>query len=49
MGRALSAYDRSIDVHISKVRKKLAAQGGDDLIVSVRGSGYQLRIGAGEA
>jgi DNA-binding response OmpR family regulator len=47
LGRALSAYDRSIDVHISKIRKKLAVHGGDKLIVSVRGSGYQLRLSAG--
>lgn len=46
LGRALSAYDRSIDVHVSKVRKKLAAVGGNNLIVSVRGSGYQFRIDA---
>ncbi|MCB1841516.1 MAG: response regulator transcription factor [Halioglobus sp.] len=43
LGRALSAYDRSIDVHVSKIRKKLADAGGDDLIVSVRGIGYQFR------
>jgi DNA-binding response OmpR family regulator len=41
LGRPLSAYDRSIDVHISKVRKKLSACGAPDLIVSVRGVGYQ--------
>jgi DNA-binding response OmpR family regulator len=44
LGRALTAYDRSIDVHVSKIRKKLAAQGGENLIVSVRGSGYQFKI-----
>ncbi len=43
LGRPLTAYDRSIDVHISKIRKKLAALGGNDLIVSVRGAGYQFR------
>lgn len=43
LGRPLAAYDRSIDVHVSKIRKKLAALGGDDLIVSVRGAGYQFR------
>jgi len=42
LGRALSAYDRSIDVHVSNLRKKLAAQGGDNLIISVRGVGYQF-------
>ncbi|NND67945.1 MAG: response regulator transcription factor [Halioglobus sp.] len=44
LGRPLTAYDRSIDVHVSKIRKKLAAQGGEDLIVSVRGVGYQFRL-----
>ena len=48
LGRALSAYDRSIDVHISKIRKKLAFHGGNKLIVSVRGNGYQLRMGTGD-
>jgi DNA-binding response OmpR family regulator len=42
LGRPLSAYDRSVDVHISKIRKKLAAAGADQLILSVRGVGYQL-------
>jgi len=42
LGRALTAYDRSIDVHVSKIRKKLAAAGGDKLIISIRGIGYQF-------
>ncbi len=42
LGRPLSAYDRSIDVHVSKIRKKLAALGGENLIISVRGAGYQF-------
>jgi DNA-binding response OmpR family regulator len=44
LGRPLSAYDRSIDVHVSKIRKKLAVHGGDKLIVSVRGIGYQFTV-----
>jgi len=44
LGRPLSAYDRSIDVHVSKIRKKLTAHGGDNLILSVRGIGYQFTI-----
>jgi DNA-binding response OmpR family regulator len=44
LGRALTAYDRSVDVHISKLRKKLAASGGEKLILSVRGSGYQFAV-----
>lgn len=39
LGRALTAYDRSVDVHVSNLRKKL---GESDLIKNVRGVGYQL-------
>jgi len=41
LGKKLTAYDRSIDMHMSKLRQKL----GDDeqqLIQTVRGMGYQL-------
>ena len=48
LGRPLSAYDRSIDVHISKLRKKLAACGAPELIASIRGVGYQY-LDSGEA
>ena len=48
LGRPLSAYDRSIDVHVSKIRKKLDEHGGDKLIVSVRGIGYQFTVGAAD-
>lgn len=47
LGRPLSAYDRSVDVHVSKIRKKLAAEGGENLIVSVRGAGYQFAVTPG--
>jgi two-component system, OmpR family, response regulator CpxR len=41
LGRKLSPYDRSIDVHISKLRKKLGLHNsGNERIKSVRGSGY---------
>lgn len=42
--RELSAYDRAIDVHVSRVRQKLAAVMGDDqeMIKTVRGQGYQF-------
>jgi DNA-binding response OmpR family regulator len=41
LGRALSPYDRSIDVHVSKLRKKLGHEvGGVERIKSVRGAGY---------
>lgn len=41
LGRTLTPYDRSIDVHVSKLRKKLGRDaGGAERIKSVRGSGY---------
>lgn len=42
--RELTAYDRSIDVHVSRIRQKLAAHDIHDIIRSVRGVGYQLII-----
>jgi DNA-binding response OmpR family regulator len=41
LGRELSAFDRSIDVHISKLRKKLGPMpDGQDRIKTIRNSGY---------
>jgi len=42
--RKLTAYDRAMDVHISHIRQKLAANLGEshDLIKTVRGQGYQF-------
>ena len=43
LGRPLSAFDRSVDVHVSRMRKKLSSVGGsDDLIRPIRGTGYFL-------
>jgi two-component system response regulator CpxR len=42
LGRRLLPWDRSVDTHISNLRRKLAQRGGGALILSVRGSGYQL-------
>ncbi|MEH6551865.1 MAG: response regulator transcription factor [Pseudomonadales bacterium] len=42
LGRKLMPYDRSIDVHISKLRKKIAAIDDSQWIVAVRSQGYQL-------
>ncbi|WP_321530394.1 response regulator transcription factor [uncultured Desulfuromonas sp.] len=42
LGRHLSPYDRSIDVHISSVRKKLGqTPSGRERIKTIRGVGYQ--------
>jgi DNA-binding response OmpR family regulator len=41
LGRSLTPYDRSIDVHVSKLRKKLGRESeGAERIKSIRGSGY---------
>jgi two-component system response regulator CpxR len=44
LGRRLSHFDRSIDTHISNLRRKLAAQkrGAGVKIRSIRGAGYVL-------
>lgn len=42
LGRPLSAYDRSIDMHISHLRRKLSQQDDKLIIHTVRGAGYQL-------
>ncbi len=42
LGRALEKYDRSIDMHMSNLRKKLAQHNLGAMIVTVRGQGYQL-------
>jgi two-component system response regulator CpxR len=41
LGRQLNAFDRSVDVHVSRLRKKLGSfAGSDDLIRPIRGIGY---------
>lgn len=41
LGRPLSAFDRSVDVHVSRLRKKLGCvQSGEERIRPVRGIGY---------
>ena len=43
LGRALTRYDRSIDVHVSNLRQKLGAlDDGRSPVQTVRGIGYQL-------
>ena len=45
--RKATPFDRSIDMHISHLRKKL--EGGDDLIKTIRGVGYQFCRTPGDA
>ena len=42
LGRKLAAFDRSIDMHVSNLRKKIAEHISSDRIRTLRGSGYVL-------
>lgn len=43
LGRKLSPFDRSIDMHVSNLRKKLQAGCAHERIKTLRGAGYLLR------
>lgn len=44
LGRKLTMYDRSVDVHVSNLRKKLVEAGANtDIIINQRGTGYLLK------
>jgi two-component system response regulator CpxR len=46
MGRKLTNYDRSIDMHVSKLRRKLDPDSKDKTIIkTIRGMGYQFTGG----
>lgn len=42
LGREIMAYDRSIDMHVSNVRRKLASAGNEESIQTIRGVGYMF-------
>ena len=42
LGRPLQAYDRSIDTHVSNLRRKLGSGAGVPEIRNIRGEGYVL-------
>jgi two-component system, OmpR family, response regulator len=47
LGRPREIYDRSVDVHVSNLRKKLAGcSNGEVEIETIRGVGYRLRLRA---
>ncbi len=49
LGRPLNAFDRSVDVHVSRLRKKLSScPSTDELIRPIRGVGYFLAAEAPE-
>ena len=43
LGRAFDPFDRSLDMHVSRLRRKLSQAGmEEDQVKTVRGIGYQL-------
>ena len=45
LGRKFHPFDRSLDMHISRLRRKLGGKGmEDDRVKTVRGTGYQLAV-----
>jgi two-component system response regulator CpxR len=46
LGRKLAAFDRSIDMHVSNLRKKLAAFSPEEKIKTHRGAGYLYLVPA---
>lgn len=43
LGRKFNPFDRSLDMHVSRLRRKLAGDGAnEDRVKTVRGTGYQL-------
>jgi two-component system response regulator CpxR len=45
LGRKLAPFDRSIDVHVSNIRRKLLPHCNDDKIKTIRGAGYLFITG----
>jgi len=46
LGRRLAAFDRSIDMHVSNIRKKIAEHISDERIKTIRGTGYIFVYGS---
>jgi len=45
LGRRLASFDRSLDMHVSNLRRKLGAlPGGEERIKTIRGAGYQYVV-----
>lgn len=48
LGRKFHPFDRSLDMHVSRMRRKLSENDGpEDLVKTIRGVGYQLVIHRG--
>ena len=44
LGRKFHPFDRSLDMHVSRLRRKLGERGGEERVKTIRGMGYQLAV-----
>ncbi len=44
LGRKFDPFDRSLDMHVSRLRRKLGENRADEQVKTIRGTGYQLAI-----
>ena len=44
LGRKFHPFDRSLDMHVSRLRRKLGQRAGEDRVKTIRGVGYQLAV-----
>ena len=45
LGRKFHPFDRSLDMHVSRLRRKLAESGApEEQVKTIRGVGYQLTV-----
>ena len=47
LGREFHPFDRSLDMHVSRLRRKLSGKdAAEELVKTIRGTGYQLAVNA---
>ncbi len=45
LGRKFHPFDRSLDMHVSRLRRKLSGKDAtEELVKTIRGAGYQLAV-----
>ena len=44
LGRKFHPFDRSLDMHVSRLRRKLSERAGEERVKTIRGIGYQLAV-----
>jgi two-component system response regulator CpxR len=45
LGRKFHPFDRSLDMHVSRLRRKLSGKdAAEELVKTIRGTGYQLAV-----